>query len=229
MYAIVVGAGRIGAPVVDLLTRSRHEVVVVERDPDVAERVGRDHDCLVVNADATVKETLVDAGVERADAVLATTDQDATNIMVLLLAQELDVPSLVSVVQNPEHMGLFRQIGANVIENPQRLIAEYLVRAVQRPSVKDFMHLAGDAEVFEITVREGAPLAGTSLREAGEGGAIGDDVLVVAIERDGAVLTPSGETTLRAGDLVTVFSREGVTADVMSQFAERRSEPSSIL
>lgn len=225
MYAIVVGAGQIGTPVIDMLTRSSHEVVVVERDPDTADRVGREHDCLVINANATVKETLVDAGAERADAIISTTEEDATNIMVLLLAQELEVPSLVSVVQNPEHMSLFRQIGANVIENPQRLIAEYLVRAVQRPSVKDFMHLAGDAEVFEITVTDGAPLAASTLRRAGDRGVIGDDVLVVAIERNGEVITPRGESTIRAGDLLTVFSREGMTGDVIEQFTGKQEGP----
>ncbi|MFB6121616.1 MAG: TrkA family potassium uptake protein [Halobacteriaceae archaeon] len=218
MYAIVVGAGQIGTPVIDLLTQSNNEVAVVEHDPAVADAVGREHDCLVINADATVKETLVDAGAERADAIISTTDQDATNIMVLLLAQELEIPSLVSVVQNPEHMNLFRRIGANVIENPQRLIAEYLVRAVQRPSVKDFMHLADSAEVFEITVTQGAPLAEVTLEEAGDRGFIGEEVLVVAIERDSDVITPRGDTTIHAGDLVTVFSRQGMTGDVMAQF-----------
>lgn len=218
MYTIVVGAGQIGTPVIDLLTQSSHEVVVVERDSAVAERVSRDHDCLVLNADATVKQTLLEAGGERADAIISTTDTDATNIMVLLLARDIKIPSLVSVVQNPDHMGLFRQIGANVIENPQRLIAEYLVRAVKRPSVKDFMHLGGDAEVFEITVTENAPIAGISLQDADADGFLGDDVLVVAIERDGEILTPRGKTKIRAGDLVTVFSRQGMTSAVMAQF-----------
>ncbi|MFB6108366.1 MAG: TrkA family potassium uptake protein [Haloplanus sp.] len=223
MYAIVVGAGQIGMPVIDMLTGANHDVVVVERDDAVADAVGRAHDCLVLNADATVKETLEDAGAEQADAIICTTDEDATNMMVLLLAQELDIPSLVSVVQNPEHMTLFRRIGANVIENPQRLIAEYLVRAVQRPSVKDFMHLAGDAEVFEITVTEGAPLAEVELQAAGDRNLIGDDVLVVAIERDGDVITPRGDTAIHAGDLLTVFSREGMTGDVMEQFTGSRN------
>jgi trk system potassium uptake protein TrkA len=218
MYAIVVGAGQIGTPVIDLLTQSSHEVVVIERDDAVAKRVSREYDCLVINADATIKQTLLEAGGERADAIISTTDTDATNIMVLLLARDIEIPSLVSVVQDPAHMGLFRQIGANVIENPQRLIAEYLVRAVQRPSVKDFMHLGGDAEVFEITVTANAPLSGITLQDADGDELLGDDVLVVAIERNAEVLTPRGKTRIQAGDLVTVFSRQGMTADVIEQF-----------
>ncbi|WP_435125599.1 potassium channel family protein [Halobaculum sp. D14] len=218
MYTIVVGAGAIGSQVIDLLERTRNEIVVVESDAEVAEAVSRNHDYLVINDDATVKETLVDAGADDADAVITTTDADATNIMVMLLAEELGIESKVSVVQNPEHMDVFRRIGVNVLENPQRLIGEYLVRAVQRPSVKDFMSLAGGAEVFEITLAESAPLAETTLAAADDRGLLGDDILVVAIERGQDVITPRGETTMHAGDLVTVFSKQGVSADVMRTF-----------
>lgn len=218
MYVIVVGAGQIGTQVIDLLTKSQYEIVVIENDPEAAEAASRNYDCLVINDDATKRETLLDAGVERADAIICTTDQDATNIMVLLLAKELEVPSLVSVVQNPDHMNVFRQVGANVLENPQRLIAEYLVRAVQRPSIKDFMDLASDAEVFEVTVVEDAPITDHTIHEAAEEDLLMPNELVVAIERGEDVIRPRGDTQIEAGDLVTVFSSEGATSEVLHTF-----------
>jgi trk system potassium uptake protein len=138
--------------------------------------------------------------------------------MVMLLAQELKIPSLVSVVHNEEHMEVFRQIDVNVIENPQHLIAEYLYRAVQRPSVKDFMHLGDSAEIFETTATRGSEIAGKTLRKAGEIGALDEDILIVAIQRDRTVITPRGETEIRAGDLVTVFSKRGFAPEVMALF-----------
>ena len=156
MYIIIVGAGDIGTPLIDIATRSGNEVVVIERDEQKAEVVATGHDCLVITADATVKETLEDAGADRADTIISTTDQDATKIMVCLLAQELDIPNVVSVVHNPEHMGLFRQIGVNTMENPQQLIAEYLYRAVVRPTIIDFMRIGDETEVFEISVTKNA-------------------------------------------------------------------------
>lgn len=223
MYVIVVGAGQIGSQVIDLLTKSRYEIVVIESDPEVAEEASRNYDCLVINDDATKRETLLDAGAERADAIICTTDQDATNIMILLLAKELDIPSLVSVVQNPDHMNVFRQVGANVLENPQRLIAEYLVRAVQRPSVKDFMDLAGDAEVFEVTVVDSAPITDHTIRQADEEGLLGHGELIVAVERGEEVIRPRGDTEIEAGDLVTVFSIEGAAPEVMYTFTGREA------
>ncbi|GGN23546.1 potassium channel family protein [Halarchaeum nitratireducens] len=224
MYVIIVGAGNIGSQVLELAEQTQNEVVVIERDPDVADRAGRRHDCLVINADATEKETLEDAGAAQADAIICTTDEDATNIMCLLLAKEFEIPSLVTVVQNPEHMNVFRQIGANVLENPQRLIAEYLFRAVQRPAIKDFMSLAGGAEVFEVTVTDTAPIAGKSLHEADGADLIPEDVLVVAVERGETVVTPRGGTIVEAGDLLTVFSREGATDGILRTFTGTDTE-----
>jgi len=220
MYIVIVGAGDIGDPLIDIATKGGNEVVVIERDEERAERASREYDCLVIHDDATSKETLEDAGADRADALISTTDQDATNVMVCLLAQDLAVPDVVSVVHDPEHMNLFRQIGVNTMQNPQHLIAEYLYRAVKRPSIVDFMRIGEQAEVFEITVEADAPIAGKSLREADEAGLLKGELLVVAIERDdeSGPITPRGNTRIEAGDMLTVYSSEGATPEVTDVF-----------
>jgi len=220
MYIIVVGAGSIGRPLIEIATGDRNEVVVIEKNHEKAERAAREFDCLVIEADATEVDTLEDAGVDRADAIVSTTNQDATNIMVCLLATEQEVPQIVSVVHNPEHMGIYDRIGVSTMENPQRLISEYLYRAVSRPSIKDYMRIGETAEVFEITVDDDAPVAGMTLQEANESGFLGEDVLVVAIERDGtdSPITPRGDTTLAVGDLVTVYSGIGATPEITDVF-----------
>ncbi|GGK64809.1 potassium channel family protein [Haloarcula sebkhae] len=220
MYIVIVGAGDIGSPLLEIATAGGNEVVVIERNEERAERASRQYDCLVINDDATVKDTLEDAGADRADALISTTDQDATNIMVCLLAQELEVPDIVSVVHNPEHMNVFRQIGVNTMQNPQRLIAEYLYRAVKRPSIVDFMRIGDQAEVFEITVTPDAPIAGKTLEEANTEGLIGGQTLIVAIERngDGDPITPRGDTRIEANDLLTVYSGDGATPEVTDIF-----------
>ncbi|QSG15244.1 potassium channel family protein [Halapricum desulfuricans] len=219
MYLIIVGAGDIGTPLIEIATRSGNEVVVIERDDAKANRVASEYDCLVLNADATVRETLEDAGADQADAVISTTDQDATNVMVCLLAQEFDVPSILSVVHNPEHMDLFRQIGVNTMENPQQLIAEHLYRSIARPAIVDYMRISEEAEVFEITVTEDAPIVGKTLQEAAAGD-LSDDILVVAIEREGTdkPITPRGNTRIEAGDLLTVYSAVGANPEITDIF-----------
>mgnify|MGYP002760283650 CR=1 FL=1 len=219
MYIIIIGAGDIGTPLIEIATRTGYEVVVIERDAARADQVASEFDCMAINADATVKDTLEDAGADRADAIISTTDQDATNIMICLLAKELDIPAIVSVVHDPEHMSIFSQIGVNTMQNPQRLIAESLFRSVDRPSIVDYMQVGDVAEVFEITVGEDAPIAGLTLIEADEEGLLDEDTLVVAIERDGvSPITPRGETRLEVGDLLTVYSGTGATPEVTDIF-----------
>ncbi len=226
MYIVIVGAGDIGTSLIRTATAGNNEVVVIERDADRAERASKQYDCLVINDNATSKEVLEDAGVDRADALISTTDQDATNIMVCLLAQELSVPHIVSVVHNPEHMDLFERIGVNTMENPQSLIAEYLYRAVKRPSVVDFMHIGEEAEVFEIMVKSDATIIGKTLQEANDQGLIGEEMLIVAIERESAdrPITPRGNTVIEEDDIVTVYSADGVTPQVTDIFGHAEDE-----
>jgi len=219
MYIIIVGAGNIGRPLIEIATGEGNDVAVVERDEPKAEQIAAIHDCLVLNADTTTKETLRDAGAQRADALIFTTDQDATNVMVCLLGKELEVPHLVSVVHKPDHMDMFRRIGVNTMQNPQRLIAEYLYRAIQRPTIIDYMRVGDEAEVFEIRVGEHAPIAGETIQQAATRGLLGDEMLIVAIDRGGArSITPGGNTEIQTGDVVTMYSGTGATPDVTEIF-----------
>jgi trk system potassium uptake protein TrkA len=226
MYIIVVGAGDIGSSLIDIATRSGNEVVVIERDAQKADEIASQYDCMVLNADATTKATLSDAGAEQADAIISTTDQDATNVMICLLSEEFEIPAITSVVHNTEHMNLFRRIGVNTIENPQQLIAGYLYRAVARPAIVDYMRIGEEAEVFEIRATEDAPIAGKTLTEAGRENILSDDVLIVAIERGGEdkPLAPRGNTRIKANDLLTVYSATGADpglTDIFGHYEDR--------
>lgn len=86
-------------------------------------------------------------------------------------------------------------------------------------SITDFVSLTGEADVVDFTVSEDAPITGRSLREANESGLLTGDVLVVAIERDGDVLTPRGESRIAAGDVVTLFAHGGLDEGLERAFA----------
>ena len=226
MYLIIIGAGDIGTPLIDVATGSGDEVVVVERDDDRAGRAADRFDCLVLNDDATTKETLSDAGADRADAIVSTTEKDATNIMVSLLAKEFEIPAILSVVHDPEHMPLFERIGVNTMENPEQLVAEQLYRTVARPSIVDYMSVGEEAAIFEIAVTEDAPIAGKTLKEAAEETGFSAEMIVVVIEREGVEtpITPRGDTAIQAGDLLTVYSGVGADPDVTSVFGHDERE-----
>ncbi|WP_321168296.1 AsnC family transcriptional regulator [Halorubrum sp. JWXQ-INN 858] len=82
----------------------------------------------------------------------------------------------------------------------------------------DFLRLAGGTDIVEVTVGEAAPIVDLSLAEAADRGVLDEDALVVAIERDGRVLTPRGETVVLQDDVVTLVSRGGEPEEVIDAF-----------
>lgn len=218
MYMIVVGAGRIGSSFVELATLDSHDVVVIDSDPEIADEIASTYDCLVLNGDGTDRELLEEAGIERADAVVSTTSDDAVNTMLMLLAQEYDVPTLVSAVRDADHLPVFEKIGVTVVENPQELVADSLYYSVQYPGVEDFMRMTDDAEMVELEVEADAPVTDRSLSTAVEDGLIPSGARVAAVLRDSAVITPTGETTLSAGDVVTVLVNEATMDEALGAF-----------
>mgnify|MGYP000197525754 CR=1 FL=1 len=219
MYIIIVGAGRTGRTVIELATQDDHEVVVVEHDADLAEEVSVAYDCLVINADAASKDILLEAGIESADALISTTAIDSVNLMVTMFGKQYGVETLVSSINDPEHMELFQDLGVSIVESPHQLNGQYLYRAVEHPAIRDFMSLTGEAEIFEATVSPGAPIDGVSLIDADKEGILPDETIIVAVVRDGELLIPSGGTEIQSGDVVTIFARDGASRELTNIFA----------
>lgn len=78
--------------------------------------------------------------------------------------------------------------------------------------------VASDADVVEVIVGEGAPIAGKTLEEANEDGLVPSDILVVRINRDDRTVTPTGETVIKEDDFVTIHSRSGITEATLEVF-----------
>ena len=220
MYIIVVGAGRTGSKVIELATQDEHEVVVVERDQELAEAASATYDCMVINADAASEEILLEAGVQESDALISTTENDSVNLMIQMLGKQYDVETLVSSINEPQHMELFGNLGVNVVESPHELNGQYLYRAVQRPAIQDSMQVGPGGEIFELTVDEGAPIAGLTLIDADANGLLPEETVIVAIVRDDELHIPRGESDIQAGDTVTIFAKGGASDRITDAFTK---------
>ena len=218
MYIIVVGAGRTGSKVIELATQDDHEVVVVERDQELAEEASATYDCMVINSDAASEEIMLEAGIQEADALISTTENDSVNLMIQMLGKRYGVETLVSSINEPQHMELFGNLGVNVVESPHELNGQYLYRAVQRPAIQDSMQIGAGGEIFELTVDEGAPIAGLSLIDADADGLLPEETVIVAIVRDDELHIPRGESDIQAGDTVTIFAKDGASDRITDAF-----------
>jgi len=218
MYIIIVGAGRTGSKVIELATQDDNEVVVIERNQELAEGVSATYDCMVINADAASKEIMLEAGVEEADAPISTTENDSVNLMISMLGKQYGVETLVSSINDPEHMELFGDLGVSIVESPHELNGQYLYQAVQRLAIRDFMQVGGGGEIFELTVEEGSPIADLSLIDADSEGVLPQETVIVAIVRDGDLHIPRGESDIRVGDTVTIFAKNGASDNITDAF-----------
>lgn len=206
MYMIIVGAGSIGTSLIDIAVKEKNNVVVVESNVDRAHEISNLYDITVINGDATSSETLREAGSDRADSLIVTTSDDAVNLMVVSIAKELKIPSIVSIVNKKEHAEFFRKLGANVMENPEEVVANHLYNAAKRPTVRDFTMLSQGDQIFRLTVNKTSPLVGRTLAESSRKGILPPTILIMAIERDGKREIPTGDSVIQAGDVLTVFS-----------------------
>lgn len=87
-------------------------------------------------------------------------------------------------------------------------------------SGRDFMRLAGDAELTKLRLNENASVAGITISEAAEAGYLSDDVLVVAIERKGNMVTPKGDVEFRHDDIVDLLFKSGFSREIVEHFGE---------
>ena len=214
---IIVGAGSIGARLIDIAVKEKNNVVVIEANSERAKEISSRYDVTVLNSNATSVETLREAGSDRTDVLITTTNDDAVNLMVVSIANRLEIPSIVSVVNDKDHAEFFRKLGANVMENPEDVVANHLYTAVKRPKVNDFSILSNGAQVFRIMVKEDAPLVGKSISEIRKQEIIPSSVLIVAIERGANMQIAEGETVIESEDLLTVYSMQRVTDELIEK------------
>lgn len=216
MYMIIIGAGTVGASLIDIAVGEKNNVVVVDANAERARNIQERHDITVLNANATSAETLREAGADRADALVVTTSDDAVNLMVVSIAVDLGVRSIVSIVNDKEHADFFRNLGANVMENPEDVVAHHLYNAVKRPNVKDFTLLPQGAQIFRLEVGPGSALVDRTVAESRQRETIPDSMEILTILRDGEQ-APVDDDSIQEADVLTIFSIERVGDDLIEK------------
>ena len=133
MYIIIVGLGGIGKNLAKQAVEHANNVVVIDQDETRCSDVLEHYDVLAVTGNATDKTTLEEAGIDRADALIATTSDDSVNLMTCWLAKKFRVQNVVSIVNQSSHSDFFKEVGVRISENPDELVASRLYYWTQNP------------------------------------------------------------------------------------------------
>ena len=164
MYVIIVGLGGIGRALAEISVNNGNSVAVIDQDEERCNEIIDHFDVLAIAGNATTKSILVDAGIERAQALIATTSDDAVNLMACWLAKKFDVPNVVSIVNQKEHSEMFKEVGVHISENPDELVAERLYFWTENTDLHQLASIPGGS-IFEINVDDDAPMIDHEIRE----------------------------------------------------------------
>lgn len=209
MYLIIVGAGSIGVSVMKIALQDGHDVAIIERDEARARETAQNYDAIVLHADVAHGGILDEAGVDRADALIATTADDAINLMAMFLGREHEVKTLVSLVAEKEHQGMFERLGVQVLVDPEKILAQHLYNRLRKPKVEDVVSLTHGEQIFEAALKEQAPLVGITIAEARQQGLLSKHIMIIALRRGRHVTRlPTEDTMLKAKDHLIVFAQE---------------------
>ncbi len=216
MYIIIIGLGGIGQNLARIAVSEKHNVVVIDIDRKKCNDAVTKYDLISVNGDATSAAILDEAGISEADVLIATTGSDAVNLLAMLQAKEKGVKNIRTIVNEPEHIEIFKQMGVTIHKNPDAIVAEDIYNTMLRPNVNEFISVAGGkAEIVEIPIKDKMHAVGKKLAEIG----LPPNVLVIAIERENDVIIPDENTVIQVGDAVLVFIRRNLFDRIFKLFS----------
>ncbi|GAA0306314.1 Trk system potassium transporter TrkA [Halarchaeum salinum] len=215
MRVLIVGAGEVGSSIAADLSES-HEVVVVDVDADYVEQLQYDLDVLPVQGDGTDPDVLEEAGVADADIVIASTDDDETNLAICGTAATLADPFTIARVQKTAYLRTWRRtqraFDVDFMVCTDLLTAQAIVRLIEFPTATDVDPFSsGRVQMAEFEVAPESEIAGQTVQEADRF----ESLTFAAIVEDGEATIPAGETVLTGGSNVLVIG----TPDSVESFA----------
>lgn len=214
-HFIICGAGRVGSHLVRHLRRAGEQFVVIESDAATAQELV-ESGTMVLQRDATLEDTLREAGVEHARGLAACLPDDADNLYVVLTARGMN-SSLHIVARAAEEQAVrkLKRAGADIVVAPTIIGGHRLAMGLRKPAVGEFIDSVTANELgleFEqVMVAKTSPLAGQELRASINRSDM--DVVIVSIQRPTgeSLFHPRGETQIESGDvLIAIGSAESL-------------------
>lgn len=211
---VVYGHSGVAVQVCQQMQKNHVATRVIVDDREEAERLSEVlQGVVVLHAEATDLNFLQEEHVGEADAFLGISEQDERNLMSCQLARNLGIGRTVALVQKPDYVSLYQQLGIDVAVSPRLLCANRILAFVRSRSISTIATIEeGKAEVLEIQVQPGSKLVGRALREAG----FPRGCVVGAITREeGEVLIPTGDDEIHVHDQMVLFVLAKVVDEVM--------------
>jgi trk system potassium uptake protein TrkA len=220
----VVGGKQLGIRMAEILEEQGVNVKLIEKDAARCEKIAGILDkTVVVNGDGTDQMILLDENIEGADAFLALTNDDETNIIASLLARRFGVKKVVALINRLHYLPMVQRLGINTTVSPRLNAVDRILQFVRKGRVLSVTTFREEeAEAIELIAGDNKKYVGRKLREIRfpRGAVVG-----AIVRPDGEVLVPRGEAMIQPRDRVIFFALESVVPELESAFlAESKRE-----
>lgn len=208
---VLVGGGNVGLAVAKALENrtTRVRTKIIEKSRRIAELAAESLErTIVLNGDGLDVALLSEAGISRADAMLAVTDDDKTNMLAAVRAKSEGCPYAIALINDPTLVPMMEPLGIDAYINPRATTVSSILRHIRHGRVRSVYSIGdAEAEVIEAEVLSTSPISGQKIHEID----FPEGVLIGAVRKDGDVIRPLGDTRIEEGDVIAIFA---LTKDV---------------
>jgi trk/ktr system potassium uptake protein len=218
---VIIWAGEVGSNTARMLSHEGHDVVLVEQDEMLVERMAEELDALVIHGNGASPKVLAEAGIKKSELLVAATTSDEVNIIACLTAKTQGVPRTVARLHNPDYYDpqepFARDIlGIDFVIHTEQMAAEEIKGTLLVPGAINVDAFAGGKiEVAEVVLDEASPAVGRALRDV----RLPEQSLMVGVVRRGKVVVPRGHTVLEHRDHVLLISGRQRISEVVDVVA----------
>ena len=211
MNLVIVGVGKVGETLVENLVNEHHDIVVVDIDAATVSNVVNRYDVNGIVGGGLERGVLIDAGVDKADFLIACTNRDEMNILCCVLARKLGAKRTIARVRDPEYFkemeNMREDLGLDFFFNPELQTAVEIAEVLKFPSAKNVESFAGGrASMVEFEVLGDNPVVGKSLMQISK--EYGRKVLIGMVCRGDEIIIPRGDFIIKKGDSVHIIGSE---------------------
>ncbi|MGB3773223.1 MAG: TrkA family potassium uptake protein [Rhodococcus sp. (in: high G+C Gram-positive bacteria)] len=211
MYVVVMGCGRVGSALAGALGRIGHEVAVIDRDATSFHRLGPDFTGRQVVGMGFDRDVLVQAGIEKADALAAVSSGDNSNIISARVAREtFGVERVVARIYDAKRAAVYERLGIPTVATVPWTTDRFLHTLINDDESTKWRDPSGSVAVTRLHIGEGWVGKGVSVLETTT------KARVAFIIRFGAGLLPDRKTVLQADDEVWIAAVDGTVAEAMA-------------
>lgn len=209
---MIIGGNTISEYLLGLMEKDSYQVTVLEEGADrCRELMDRFPKCKVLcTGEGELLEILKEERITDMDMVVSLTNSDETNLVISMYSWSCRIPSVLTYVEVTEHLRLLHKVNIDITVSPVESTALRAMRfiryhdgdAAEQAIGKFYMVAEGHAEIKELKAGSDFKLLDIAFKEPSF--KLKKNVLIAAIFRDGELIVPSGNTTIRQGDQVII-------------------------